>query len=141
MGAVKVGDPMSPHTELGPLSSESQLNLILGQIAEAKRTGARLLVGGEKLEAAGAFLKAGVLVDVPIGIEIRRRRLEFAGRLAIALQSKDLAKYEPLSWHAVLEREPSCKLNLSRVVDLSVNDPESSRAILRSWISELYAIV
>ena len=66
MGAVKVGDPLSAATDLGPLSSETQLNLILGQIAEAKRIGAKLLVGGEKPEGKGAFLTAGVLADVPL---------------------------------------------------------------------------
>jgi succinate-semialdehyde dehydrogenase / glutarate-semialdehyde dehydrogenase len=40
MGTVRVGDPTKATTELGPLSSEGQLNLILGQIDQAKKPGA-----------------------------------------------------------------------------------------------------
>jgi len=65
MKAVKVGDPLNPDSDMGPLASVAQLNLILEQIAEAKRIGARLLVGGKKAEGEGAFLTAGVLVDIP----------------------------------------------------------------------------
>jgi succinate-semialdehyde dehydrogenase/glutarate-semialdehyde dehydrogenase len=67
MGAVKVGDPLDPETDLGPLATERQRELILGQIADARLIGARLLVGGEALDGKGAFLTAGVLVDVPDG--------------------------------------------------------------------------
>jgi succinate-semialdehyde dehydrogenase/glutarate-semialdehyde dehydrogenase len=88
MGAVRVGDPLSAQTDLGPLSSETQLNLILGQIAEAKRIGARLLVGGEKPESKGAFLTAGVLVDVPTDSAFMKE--EIFGPVAMVFKAADI---------------------------------------------------
>ncbi|HET8613715.1 MAG TPA: NAD-dependent succinate-semialdehyde dehydrogenase [Sphingomonas sp.] len=64
MGKVKAGDPMDPETDMGPLSSVEQRDTVLAQIAEAKRRGARLLVGGEALAGLGAYMSAGVLVDI-----------------------------------------------------------------------------
>jgi succinate-semialdehyde dehydrogenase/glutarate-semialdehyde dehydrogenase len=88
MGAVTVGDPLSPETDLGPLSSETQLNLILDQIGEAKRIGARLVVGGEKAEGKGAFLTAGVLVDVPRGSAFMKE--EIFGPVAMVFKAADI---------------------------------------------------
>jgi succinate-semialdehyde dehydrogenase/glutarate-semialdehyde dehydrogenase len=65
MRAVKAGDPFDPATDMGPLSSFEQRDTVLGQIVEAKGLGARLLAGGEKIERQGAFISAGILVDVP----------------------------------------------------------------------------
>jgi succinate-semialdehyde dehydrogenase/glutarate-semialdehyde dehydrogenase len=65
MKAVKAGDPMDPATDIGPLSSFEQRDSVLEQLAEAKKIGAKLLFGGEKLPGFGAYLSAGILTDVP----------------------------------------------------------------------------
>jgi betaine-aldehyde dehydrogenase len=46
---LKIGDPLDPATQIGPLVSESQLDLVLGHIARAKREGVRLVTGGRRL--------------------------------------------------------------------------------------------
>lgn len=66
MRAVTAGDPMDAATDMGPLSSIEQRDTVLGQLAEAKTAGARLLFGGEALPGKGAFLSAGILVDLPL---------------------------------------------------------------------------
>ena len=88
MKAVKTGDPMNPETDLGPLSSVAQLDLILGQIDEAKRIGARLVVGGERLEGKGAFLSAGVLVDVPTDSSFKKE--EIFGPVAMVFKAESI---------------------------------------------------
>ena len=65
--AVKLGDPMEDDTELGPLSSIEQRDTVLEQVEAAKREGARLLFGAEKLERDGAWMTAGLLSDVAVG--------------------------------------------------------------------------
>ena len=65
MKAVKTGDPMAADTDMGPLSSAEQRQTVLDQIAQIEAAGATLLFGGEALLGPGAFLSAGVLVDVP----------------------------------------------------------------------------
>jgi succinate-semialdehyde dehydrogenase/glutarate-semialdehyde dehydrogenase len=65
MRAVKAGDPMDPATDMGPLSSAAQRQTVLDQLALIERAGGKLLFGGEALPGKGAYMSAGVLVDVP----------------------------------------------------------------------------
>lgn len=65
MRAVKVGDPMDAATDMGPLSSIEQRDTVLAQLDQLKAAGAKLLFGGEALDGPGAFMSAGILVDVP----------------------------------------------------------------------------
>ena len=66
---VTAGDPFAEHTDMGPLSSEEQRKTVLEQVAKAKEEGAQLLFGGEALDGPGAFIDAGVLVNVPLDSE------------------------------------------------------------------------
>ncbi len=43
---LRVGDPMQPTTDMGPLISQKQLDRVLGYIQKGKAEGARLLIGG-----------------------------------------------------------------------------------------------
>jgi betaine-aldehyde dehydrogenase len=48
----RVGDPLDPQTQMGPVISESQMKSILGYIEQGKREGAALAVGGSRLESS-----------------------------------------------------------------------------------------
>ncbi len=43
---LRLGDPMQPTTDMGPLISQKQLDRVLGYIQKGRAEGARLLVGG-----------------------------------------------------------------------------------------------
>ena len=88
MRAVKAGDPMDPKTDMGPLSSIEQRDTVLGQIEEAKRLGATLLFGGEKLDRCGAFLSAGILTDVPLDGPLKNE--EIFGPIAMLFRAADI---------------------------------------------------
>jgi succinate-semialdehyde dehydrogenase/glutarate-semialdehyde dehydrogenase len=61
---LKVGDPLDPATTLGPLSSESALQDILGQVDAAIQHGAKVVLGGKRLKRPGAFIEASILTDI-----------------------------------------------------------------------------
>jgi succinate-semialdehyde dehydrogenase/glutarate-semialdehyde dehydrogenase len=88
MQAVKAGDPMDPKTDMGPLSSFEQRDTVIEQIAEAKKSGARLLFGGEKLEGPGAYLTAGILTDVPLDSKFAHE--EIFGPIAMVFRAADI---------------------------------------------------
>lgn len=88
MKAVKAGDPMDPATDMGPLSSVEQRQTVLDQVARLRQAGARLLVGGEALPGAGAFMSAGVLVDVPLDHPSAQE--ELFGPVAMVFTADDL---------------------------------------------------
>ena len=54
---------------MGPLVSPRQREVVAGQVQDAVRSGARLLLGGEEPEGPGWFYPATVLADV--GPELR----------------------------------------------------------------------
>jgi len=65
MRALKVGDPMDPETELGPLATEQILQGVDDQIQKTIAQGAKLLTGGNRIHGPGFFYEPTVLVDVP----------------------------------------------------------------------------
>ncbi|MFD1557503.1 NAD-dependent succinate-semialdehyde dehydrogenase [Paraburkholderia silviterrae] len=64
MGALKAGDPVELSTSLGPVSSESAMNHLLEQIEEAKGAGARVALGGHRVDRPGFYVEPTVLTDI-----------------------------------------------------------------------------
>ncbi len=58
------GDPMDPGTTLGPLSSEKALTIVLGQLDIAISNGAKVLLGGKRIERPGFYLEPTILTDI-----------------------------------------------------------------------------
>ncbi|QNQ10133.1 NAD-dependent succinate-semialdehyde dehydrogenase [Sphingomonas alpina] len=88
MAAVKAGDPMSADTDMGPLSSEEQRQTVLDQIAMIEKEGAKLILGGEKLPGKGAYMSAGILVDVPVDHAVAKE--ELFGPVAMVFRAADI---------------------------------------------------
>jgi succinate-semialdehyde dehydrogenase / glutarate-semialdehyde dehydrogenase len=88
MQAVKAGDPMDAATDMGPLSSEEQRETVLGQLDAITKAGATLLFGAEKLPGEGAYLSAGVLIDVPADDPVAHE--EIFGPVAMVFKAADI---------------------------------------------------
>lgn len=88
MRAVVAGDPMDHATDMGPLSSEEQRQTVIDQIAQIERAGGTLLFGGEALPGKGAYMSAGVLVDVPIDDPAAQE--ELFGPVAMVFKASDI---------------------------------------------------
>ncbi|MBX6364378.1 MAG: NAD-dependent succinate-semialdehyde dehydrogenase [Gemmatimonadetes bacterium] len=65
MESLRVGDPMDPETQVGPLATEQVLQTTVRQVEETVRAGARVLTGGRRLDRPGWFYAPTVLADVP----------------------------------------------------------------------------
>nr|HRC84664.1 NAD-dependent succinate-semialdehyde dehydrogenase [Thermoanaerobaculia bacterium] len=63
MAALKVGDPMEPATEIGPLATPKILEELDAQVQSSVAQGARLLAGGHRLPRPGNFYAPTVLAD------------------------------------------------------------------------------
>jgi succinate-semialdehyde dehydrogenase/glutarate-semialdehyde dehydrogenase len=64
MAALRVGDPADPATTLGPVSSEKAMTGLLHQIETAKKSGARVALGGGRVKRAGFYVEATILTDI-----------------------------------------------------------------------------
>ncbi len=90
MNGFKPGDPMESQTTLAPLSSTQALGTILGQIDAALSHGARLLLGGKRIEGkAGAFLQPTILTDIDVNNPAYKE--EFFGPVALFFRVPDEA--------------------------------------------------
>jgi succinate-semialdehyde dehydrogenase / glutarate-semialdehyde dehydrogenase len=67
MEALKVGDPLDPATEIGPLATPKIRDDVDEQVRKTVAAGARLLLGGKSLDRPGNFYAPTVLADVPAG--------------------------------------------------------------------------
>ena len=67
MAALKVGDPMDPATDVGPLALTDVLEDLEDQVSRTVQMGAKLLLGGKRLPGKGNFFQPTVLSDIPEG--------------------------------------------------------------------------
>jgi succinate-semialdehyde dehydrogenase / glutarate-semialdehyde dehydrogenase len=68
LAALKVGDPMDRATELGPLSSEEAAVHLADQVKRSVDEGAKVLLGGKRIDRPGAFMEPTILTDLKPGI-------------------------------------------------------------------------
>ena len=61
---LKPGDPMDEKTTHGPLSTEAALLQLLKQVDAAVAHGAKLLMGGKRIDRPGAFMQTTILTDI-----------------------------------------------------------------------------
>ena len=75
MQALRVGDPIDPTTQLGPLASVRLASELEAQVATSVQMGARLVCGGRRDDPDSAFFPATVLTDIPIDAPAYRDEL------------------------------------------------------------------
>ncbi len=61
---LKVGDPMDSETEIGPMVSEEALEKIQQQVDDTVKAGAKVLLGGKRIDREGAFYDFTILTDI-----------------------------------------------------------------------------
>ncbi len=71
-GELRVGDPSEVGTDLGPLTTRGQRDIVAAQVEQALAAGARALTGGKLPEGKGLYYPPTVLVDVTGEMEVMR---------------------------------------------------------------------
>jgi succinate-semialdehyde dehydrogenase/glutarate-semialdehyde dehydrogenase len=87
--ALKVGDPMLPDTDVGPLATPSMLEDIDRQVQECVKVGAKVLIGGKpRSDRAGNFYLPTIVSEIPVDAAIASE--EFFGPVALLFRVADL---------------------------------------------------
>jgi succinate-semialdehyde dehydrogenase/glutarate-semialdehyde dehydrogenase len=90
LNELKVGDPMDEKTTHGPLSTEAALVGLSKQVDVAVENGAKLIMGGKRIDRSGSFMQTTILTDVrPDNPAFRD---EFFGPVAMIFRVKDEAE-------------------------------------------------
>ncbi|MDE5096746.1 MAG: aldehyde dehydrogenase family protein, partial [Trichodesmium sp. St11_bin5] len=83
--ALKVGDPMLPDTNIGPLATPSILEELNAQVEASVEKGAKILTGGHLLsDLPGNFYPPTILAEIPISSPAYQE--EFFGPVALVFR-------------------------------------------------------
>jgi acyl-CoA reductase-like NAD-dependent aldehyde dehydrogenase len=67
---VKTGDGFDPASQLGPINNRPQFERVSELVDDARKAGARVVAGGERLGERGYFFCPTLLADVDNGVRI-----------------------------------------------------------------------
>ena len=75
--SVKIGDPLDPDTEMGPLANLPHYEKVLSCLAEAKKEGAIVAWGGNAMKhpTGGLFVEPTIFRDVDNDSQLARREI------------------------------------------------------------------
>ncbi len=68
----RIGDPTSEDTYIGPLTRAPQLDVLADQVSDAKAKGAKLLLGGARIDRPGNWFEPTVFVNVNHSMKLMR---------------------------------------------------------------------
>ncbi|MGV8950559.1 MAG: NAD-dependent succinate-semialdehyde dehydrogenase [Cypionkella sp.] len=89
LSELRAGDPIDDATTLGPLSTEAALVQLLAQLDAAIKGGAKVALGGKRIDRPGSYMEPTILTDVMPGNPAFRD--EFFGPIAMFFRVKDEA--------------------------------------------------
>jgi succinate-semialdehyde dehydrogenase/glutarate-semialdehyde dehydrogenase len=89
MASLNVGDPMNAATDVGPLATANVLRDLQEQVEKSVQMGARLLLGGKRVNRQGNFFEPTVLSSIPQGSPAFQD--ELFGPVASIFRATDMA--------------------------------------------------
>ena len=107
VGAMRIGDPLDPATQVGALTSAQHMRKVLGYVERGRAEGAKLLIGGERVTtgalAKGFFVAPAVFDECRDDMAIVRE--EIFGPVMSVLDFEDE--------HEVIERANATEFGLA----------------------------
>jgi acyl-CoA reductase-like NAD-dependent aldehyde dehydrogenase len=67
---TKVGNGMEPDVELGPINNDMQFQKVLGLVEDARKSGGKIEVGGERMGSKGYFLPPTIVTGLGAGAKL-----------------------------------------------------------------------
>ncbi|MDL5166413.1 aldehyde dehydrogenase family protein [Proteus faecis] len=77
--SIRVGDPLDPNTQMGTQVSQDQMDTILGYVKLAKKEGATVLTGGERITGEGYddgfFVRPTIIINATNQMRVAREEI------------------------------------------------------------------
>jgi succinate-semialdehyde dehydrogenase / glutarate-semialdehyde dehydrogenase len=133
MRALKVGDPLDPATDLGPLATEAILKGVDEQVQKSIAAGAKLLTGGKRIERPGFFYEPTVLADIPR--ESPACQEEIFGPVACFFRARDAAEAIEIANDSSFGLGASAWTNDRGEKDLFTRELEAGMVFINSMVA------
>jgi acyl-CoA reductase-like NAD-dependent aldehyde dehydrogenase len=67
---TKLGNGMNPETDMGPLNNKPQFDRVVELVEDAKRSGAKMVTGGNPLSGKGYFFPPTIVTNISGGVRL-----------------------------------------------------------------------
>jgi len=133
MASLKMGDPMDPATDVGPLSTADGLRTLQEQVKRTVELGARVLLGGRRANRQGNFFEPTVLSDIPKGSPAFQD--ELFGPVASIFRAKGMADAIRIANDSQFGLGACAWTNDESERELFINQIESGLAFINSMVA------
>jgi succinate-semialdehyde dehydrogenase / glutarate-semialdehyde dehydrogenase len=133
MASLKVGDPMDLAIDIGPLATADGLRSLQEQVNRTVQMGARVLLGGKRINRQGNFFEPTVLAGVPKGSPAFED--ELFGPVASLFEVSSMADAIRLANDSKFGLGASAWTNDEAERDLFINEIESGLAFINSMVA------
>jgi len=133
MASLKVGDPMDAATDIGPLATEDVLKGLEAQVQKTVQMGARVLLGGKRVDRKGNFFAPTVLADIPQGSPAFED--ELFGPVASLYRARDMNEAIEIANNSIFGLGACAWTNDAAERDLFINEIESGLAFINGMVA------
>ena len=133
MASLKVGDPMDETTDIGPLATVEVLETLQEQVNRTVGMGARVLLGGRRLDRPGSFFEPTVLTGIPPGSPAQRD--ELFGPVASIFRAGDMEEAIRIANDSRFGLGASAWTNDARERELFIEQIEAGLAFINSMVA------
>lgn len=133
MASLKVGDPMDAQTDVGPLATANLLKDLEAQVKKTVEMGARVLLGGKRLDRKGNFFAPTVLTDIPKGSPAYDD--ELFGPVASLYRAKDMSEAIEIANNSIFGLGACAWTNDATERDMFINEIESGLAFINGMVA------
>jgi len=133
MASLKVGDPMDASTDVGPLATANLLKDLEVQVKKTVEMGARVLLGGKRLDRKGNFFAPTVLTDIPKGSPAHED--ELFGPVASIYRAKDMSEAIEVANNSIFGLGACAWTNDAAERELFINEIESGLAFINGMVA------
>jgi succinate-semialdehyde dehydrogenase/glutarate-semialdehyde dehydrogenase len=133
MAALRVGDPMHPHTQVGPLATAKIRAELHGQVRRAQTDGAKLLTGGECIPGTGNYYRPTVLAEIPRTSPVFYE--EFFGPVAMLFRVSDVMEGIEVANDSPFGLGASVWTNDAEEIELCINGIEAGQVFVNGPVA------
>jgi succinate-semialdehyde dehydrogenase/glutarate-semialdehyde dehydrogenase len=133
MASLKVGDPMDAAIDVGPLATEDVLKGLEAQVQKTIEMGARVLLGGKRIDRKGNFYAPTALTDIPEGSPAFDD--ELFGPVASLYRAKNMSEAIEIANNSIFGLGACAWTNDAAEREMFINEIESGLAFINGMVA------